>query len=43
MKSKVLAILCCAAMLVCMFAMPVFAETVTANGAYKEKDGRVKD
>ena len=35
MKSKVLAILCCAAMLVCMLAMPVFAETVTANAAYK--------
>ena len=35
MKSKVLAILCCAAMLVCMIAMPVFAETVTANEAYK--------
>jgi len=34
MKSKVLAILCCVAMLACMFAMPVFAE-VTANGDYK--------
>ena len=35
MKSKVLAILCCVAMLVCMLAMPVFAETVTANAPYK--------
>ena len=35
MKSKVLSILCCVAMLACMFAMPVFAETVTANAAYK--------
>ena len=35
MKSKVLAILCCVAMLACMFAMPVFAETVTADKPYK--------
>ena len=35
MKSKVLAILCCVAMLACMIAMPVFAETVTADKPYK--------
>ena len=35
MKSKVLAILCCVAMLACMIAMPVFAESVTANSPYK--------
>ena len=33
---KTLAILCCVALIACMFAMPAFAEeTVTANAPYK--------